>query len=148
VGNDRQFARFCELAGRPDLATDERFATNAARVHSREVLIPIVRDLMVGRSSQAWLEVLEQAGIPSGPIDTLDKVFENPQLRHREMRVELPHPLAGTVPLVASPLRLSASPVQYRQPPPTLGQHTDEVLKELLGLQDADIQALRAEGTI
>jgi crotonobetainyl-CoA:carnitine CoA-transferase CaiB-like acyl-CoA transferase len=103
---------------------------------------------MVGRSSQAWLEVLEQAGIPSGPIDTLDKVFENPQLRHREMRVELPHPLAGTVPLVASPLRLSASPVQYRQPPPTLGQHTDEVLKELLGLQDADIQALRAEGTI
>lgn len=148
VGNDRQFARFCELAGRPDLATDERFATNAARVHSREVLIPIVRDLMVGRSSQAWLEVLEQAGIPSGPIDTLDKVFENPQLRHREMRVELPHPLAGTVPLVASPLRLSASPVQYRQPPPTLGQHTDEVLTELLGLQDADIQALRAEGTI
>ncbi len=148
VGNDRQFARFCELAGRPALATDERFATNAARVNSREVLIPIVRDLMVGRSSQAWLEVLEQAGIPSGPIDTLDKVFENPQLRHREMRVELPHPLAGTVPLVASPLRLSASPVQYRQPPPTLGQHTDEVLKELLGLQDADIQALRVEGTI
>lgn len=148
VGNDRQFARFCELAGRPELATDERFATNAVRVHNRETLVPIVHDLMIQRGSQAWLDALEQAGIPCGPINALDQVFADPQIQHRGMRVELPHPLAGVVPLTASPLRLSATPVRYQGPPPTLGQHTDEVLGERLGLNAADIDALRAEGIV
>ncbi len=148
VGNDRQFARFCELAGRPELATDERFATNAVRVHNRETLAPIVQDLMIQRGSQAWLDALEQAGIPCGPINALDQVFADPQIQHRGMRVELPHPLAGVVPLTASPLRLSATPVRYQGPPPTLGQHTDEVLGERLGLNAADIDALRAEGIV
>lgn len=148
VGNDRQFARFCELAGRPELATDERFATNAVRVHNRETLAPIVQDLMIQRGSQAWLDALEQAGIPCGPINALDQVFADPQIQHRGMRVELPHPLAGVVPLTASPLRLSATPVRYQGPPPTLGQHTDEVLGERLGLNAADIDALRTEGIV
>lgn len=147
VGNDRQFARFCELAGRPELAADPRFASNAARVRHRAALIAIVQAIMSQRRSQDWLDSLERAGIPGGPINTLDQVFANPQIRHREMAVELPHPTAGTVPLVASPIRLSATPVRYR-PPPTLGQHTDAVLSGLLGLSEAEIQALRADGIV
>jgi len=148
VGNDRQFARFCELVGRPELASDERFARNAARVQYRETLIPILQPILTQRSTQVWLTELEAAGIPCGPINTLDKVFADPQIQHREMRVTLPHPLAGAVPMVASPLRFSATPVQYRRPPPTLSQHTDEVLSDWLGLNTADINALRADGII
>ncbi len=148
VGNDRQFARFCELVGRPELASDERFARNAARVQYRETLIPILQTILTQRGTQVWLTELEAAGIPCGPINTLDKVFADPQIQHREMRVTLPHPLAGAVPTVASPLRFSATPVQYRRPPPTLSQHTDEVLSDWLGLNAADINTLRAGGII
>lgn len=148
VGNDRQFARFCELVGRPELASDERFARNAARVQYRETLIPILQTILTQRGTQVWLTELEAAGIPCGPINTLDKVFADPQIQHREMRVTLPHPLADTVPTVASPLRFSATPVQYRRPPPTLSQHTDEVLSDWLGLNAADINTLRAGGII
>lgn len=148
VGNDRQFARFCELVGRPELASDKRFARNAARVQYRETLIPILQTILTQRSTQVWLAELEAAGIPCGPINTLDKVFADSQIQHREMRVTLPHPLAGAVPMVASPLRFSATPVQYRRPPPMLSQHTDEVLSDWLGLNAADINALRADGII
>jgi crotonobetainyl-CoA:carnitine CoA-transferase CaiB-like acyl-CoA transferase len=148
VGNYRQFARFCELVGRPELASDERFARNAARVQYRETLIPILQPILTQRRTQVWLTELEAAGIPCGPINTLDKVFADPQIQHREMHVTLPHPLAGAVPMVASPLRFSTTPVQYRRPPPTLSQHTDEVLSDWLGLNAADINVLRADGII
>ncbi len=148
VGNDRQFARFCELLGRPDYSQDPRFTTNAKRVQHRTVLIPLIEQIMAERGSDAWLADLEHAGIPNGPINSLDNVFANPQLQHRGMRVELAHGTAGTVPLVASPLRLSATPVEYQRPPPALGEHTAAVLGELLGKNAESLTELRAKGVI
>ena len=148
VGNDDQFARFCALAGRSELASDARFSTNAARVRNREALLPRVERMMRERSTQQWVEVLEKADIPYGPILGLDQVFEEPQAVHRGMRFELPHPTAGSVPQVASPLRFSASPVVYERPPPLLGEHNDDVLGELLGLGADERGALREQGII
>jgi crotonobetainyl-CoA:carnitine CoA-transferase CaiB-like acyl-CoA transferase len=148
VGNDDQFARFCELTGRADLASDARFSTNAARVRNREALLPSVERMMRERSTREWFEALETAGIPCGPIHGLDRVFEEPQAVHRGMRFELPHPTAGSVPQVASPLRLSASPVVYERPAPLLGEHNDHVLGELLGLGADECRALREKGII
>ncbi|HEY5658085.1 MAG TPA: CaiB/BaiF CoA-transferase family protein [Myxococcota bacterium] len=148
VGNDEQFARFCELAERATLASDARFATNAARVRNREALLPFVEQAMRERSTQEWVEALERAGVPCGPINGLERVFEEPQAVHRGMRFELPHPTAGRVPQVASPLRLSASPVCYAQPPPLLGEHNDHVLGDLLGLDAAERTALKDKGVI
>jgi crotonobetainyl-CoA:carnitine CoA-transferase CaiB-like acyl-CoA transferase len=148
VGNDRQFARFCELLDRPDLSQDPRFTTNARRVQHRAELIPLIEEIMAERDSDAWLADLEHAGIPNGPINSLDNVFANPQLQHRGMRVELAHGTAGRVPLVASPLRLSATPVEYQRPPPALGEHTAAVLGELLGKNAESLIELRAKGVI
>ena len=148
VGNDGQFARFCEVAGRPELARDERFATNPARVKHREVLVPVLAGLIATRPKQWWSDALEAAGVPCGAVNTLDQVFEDPQVKHRGMRVEMPHPTAGTVSLVGSPMHLSATPVEYRHAPPTLGQHTDEVLREVLGLDAQAIGALREAGVV
>jgi len=133
VGNDGQFARLAESAGHAEWATDERFSTNAARVANRATLIPLLRQATVLRTTREWIERLEAAGVPCGPINRLDEVFADPQVLARGLRVELPHPVAGSVPGVANPIRLSASPVAYRTAPPTLGQHTDEVLKDWLG---------------
>lgn len=148
VGNDRQFARFCELAGRPALAADPRFATNAARVAHRGALIPVIAETMAARSTGEWLALLEPAGIPCGPINTLDQVFRHPQVVHRGMTVSLPHPWGGVVPLVASPLRLSRTPVEYRRAPPALGQDTEEVLGSLLNMGDEEVAALRRRGIV
>ena len=148
VGNHQQFAALCSLIGRPELATDERFASNAKRVEHRDALIPMLIPIFTERSSAAWLADLEQAGVPCGPISSLDEVFAHPQVRHREMSVELPHPLAGSVPLVGSPMKLSATPVRYELPPPTLGQHTEEVLAGLLGLDATEIAGLRRDGVL
>jgi crotonobetainyl-CoA:carnitine CoA-transferase CaiB-like acyl-CoA transferase len=133
VGNDRQFARLCELLGRPDWSRDERFATNPARVAHREELIALLEPIFKQRRADEWLSALEAAGIPCGPINTLDKVFAEPQVAAREMLVRMEHPTSGELPLVGSPLKLSRTPVQYRLPPPRLGEHTDEILRELLG---------------
>jgi crotonobetainyl-CoA:carnitine CoA-transferase CaiB-like acyl-CoA transferase len=148
VGNDEQFARFCDLVGRADLAADASFATNAARVRNREALLPIVTKAMRERTTDAWVEALEEVGIPYGPIHSLDRIFDEPQVRHRGMRFELPHATAGRVPQVASPMRFSASPVVYERPPPLLGQHSDDVLADLLGLDAAARGALRERGVI
>ena len=132
VGNDGQFARFCAAAGHPEWAHDERFASNPQRVLHREALIRLIRGVTTGRETADWIVAMETAGVPCGPINTLDKVFDDPQVRARGLRIELPHPVAGTVPLVANPIRMSATPVSYRRPPPALGEHTGEVLDEWL----------------
>jgi crotonobetainyl-CoA:carnitine CoA-transferase CaiB-like acyl-CoA transferase len=148
VGNDGQFRKFCEVAGHAEWAADPRFASNSARVAHRDVLIPLIRQATVFRSTAEWIAALEPAGVPCGPINDLAQVFADPQVIARGLKVELPHPLAGTVPGVASPLRLSATPVEYRNAPPLLGEHTDAVLGELLGLDAAALAGLRERQVI
>ena len=147
VGNDGQFAKFCEVAGRPELAADPRFARNADRVRHRGVLVPLLAEVMRSRPKADWLGALETAKVPCGPINDLAEVFADPQVRARGMTVELPHPLADRVRLVASPMKFSATPVQYRLPPPLLGEHTDEVLAEA-GLSASELAALKEAGVI
>ena len=148
VGNDGQFRKFCEVAGHAEWAIDPRFASNQARVAHRAELIPLIRQATVFRSTAEWIAALEPAGVPCGPINDLAQVFADPQVIARGLKVELPHPLAGTVPGVASPLRLSATPVEYRNAPPLLGEHTDAVLGELLGLDAAALAGLRERQVI
>jgi crotonobetainyl-CoA:carnitine CoA-transferase CaiB-like acyl-CoA transferase len=130
VGNDSQFVRFCQIAGREDLAADPRFARNADRVRNRATLVPLLAAEMKRKSRGQWLEALEAAKVPCGPINDLADVFADPQVRSRGMTVELPHPLAGQVRLVASPIKLDATPVRYRRAPPLLGADTEAVLAE------------------
>ena len=143
VGNDSQFARFCAAAGHPEWARDERFATNPQRVAHRAILIPLMRQTTVMRTTAEWISAFEAQAVPCGPVNRIDQVFADPQVVARGLKVEMPHPTAGTVALVANPVRLSASPVQYRLPPPLLGQHTQEVLQQWLGLDRAEIDGLR-----
>ncbi len=144
VGNDAQFGRLAAELGRPGWAEDPRFATNAARVANREALIAAIREATVTRTTTDWVRRLERVQVPCGPINALDAVFADPQVRARELRVDLPHSVAGHVPQVASPLRLSATPVGYRNAPPTLGADTRAVLGEVLGMSAAEIDALAA----
>lgn len=148
IGNDGQFARFAEVAGHAEWARDERFATNPQRVANRKDLIARIRGVTTSRTTAGWIALLEAAGVPCGPINRIDAVFDDPQVRARGMRIELPHPLAGKAPLVANPIRLSGSPVQYRTAPPTLGQHTDEVLAQWLGLQPSALAGLHQLGVV
>ncbi|MBT0961483.1 CaiB/BaiF CoA transferase family protein [Denitromonas iodatirespirans] len=145
IGNDAQFARFCESAGQPALATDPRFATNAARVAHRNELIPKLNALTVTRSTAEWIARLESRAVPCGPINTVADVFDDPQVQARGMRVDLPHPLAGQVPQVGCPIRLSDTPVSYRNAPPLLGCDTDRVLAEVLGLSADALADLKAQ---
>ncbi|NDY91670.1 CaiB/BaiF CoA transferase family protein [Ideonella livida] len=133
IGNDGQFSRFCSAAGHPEWATDDRFATNPARVAHREVLIPLMRQATVMRTTANWIALLETLAVPCGPINRLAEVFADPQVLARGLRIDLPHPAFGSVPGVANPMRLSASPVAYRQAPPTLGEHQAQVLADWLG---------------
>ena len=133
VGNDKQFTRLCELLGQPEWARDDRFATNAARVIHRDTLIVLLEPLFALRRVDEWLSTLESADIPCGPINTLEEVFAEPQVSAREMLVTMEHPTIGDLSLVGSPLKFSRTPVQYRLPPPRLGEHTEEILREVLG---------------
>ncbi|WP_310647059.1 CaiB/BaiF CoA-transferase family protein [Limnohabitans sp.] len=148
VGNDGQYAKFCTVANRPDLASDPRFVKNADRVRHRAVLVPILETVMLTRSKSAWLEALEAAKVPCGAINNLAEVFADPHIRARDMVSTWEHPLAGPVELVASPMKLSATPVRQDITPPTLGQHTDEVLQELLHLDASAIASLRQQHII
>ena len=147
VGNDAQFARFCAVAGCVELAVDERFARNSGRVRHRAVLVPLLASRLKLRPRAQWLAELEAAGVPCGPINDLAEVFADPQVRERAMTVEMRHPLAGSVTLVASPMKLAATPVRYRLSPPLLGQDTAAVLAEL-GFDAAAIAALRERGVV
>ncbi len=148
VGNDGQFAKLAEELGHPEWAEDERFATNRARVVNRAILIPLIEAETRRFASAALLATLEARQVPCGPINTVDKVFEDPQVQARAIRQDVPHPLTGTLPTVASPLRLSASPVTYDRGPPLLGQHTEEVLGQMLGLDSDAVAALRRSGVV
>ncbi len=148
VGNDAQFARFCEVGGRPELARDPRYATNAGRVTNRDELVPILEHMMRAKPRADWLSGLEGVGVPCGPINDLEQLFDDPQIQSRMRRIELAHPLAGTVPQVANPIRYSDAELAYGGAGPTLGQHTDEVLAGLLGMADEDIASLRERAVI
>ena len=148
VGNDGQFRKFAEVAGHPEWAEDPRFASNKARVAHRAELIPLIRQATVFRTTAEWLAALERAGVPCGPVNDLAQVFADPQVQHRDLKVEMPHPLAGCVPQVASPLRLSGSPVTYCNPPPLLGEHSEALLQRLLDMTDEQISALRQAGVV
>lgn len=148
VGNDGQYQRFVEAAGRPDLAADERFATNAARVANRDILIPIIQDFMKQRTGSDWIAALEKVGVPCGPINNMEQVFAHPQIQHRGLQMELDHPLAGTVPQVANPIKFSGQPHSYQGAPPTLGQHSDDVLSRILDMSEGDIAALKEAGIV
>ena len=147
VGNDGQFCRFCTVAGCTELPLDPRFATNANRVRHRDTLVPLLADKMRLRNRADWLAALEAAKVPCGPINDLDDVFADPQVGERGMTVTLAHPHTDALQLVASPMKLSVTPVQVRRPPPLLGQHTDEVLAEM-GVDAARRQQLRDRGVI
>ena len=148
VGNDGQFRKFVEAGGRPELADDIRFATNPERVRHRDVLVPIVADMVKTRGKREWIAALEAAGVPCGPINDVGGVFGNEQVHARGMRVDVPHPSGATASLVRNPIRMSATPPEVRSAPPTLGEHTDAVLRELLGYDEARIAALRAKSVI
>jgi crotonobetainyl-CoA:carnitine CoA-transferase CaiB-like acyl-CoA transferase len=148
VGNDGQFARFCEVAHRADLATDPRYRSNADRVRNRDELVAVVAGIIRTRSQRDWITALEGVQVPCGPINRLDQVFDDPQVRHRGMRIEMPHPRAGSVELVGNPVTLGVTPVEYRRPPPLLGQHTVEVLESRLSLSRSAIEALATQGVV
>jgi crotonobetainyl-CoA:carnitine CoA-transferase CaiB-like acyl-CoA transferase len=148
VGNDAQFARLCAAAGLAELAGDPRFSTNEQRVGNREVLVEALCRATRLRPTAQWIAELERVGVPCGPINTIDAVFADPQVQARSMQIELPHPVAGSVPLVANPLRLSETPVTYRSAPPVLGAHTREVLGGKLGLSESQLDELAEKGII
>ncbi|HKC43612.1 MAG TPA: CaiB/BaiF CoA-transferase family protein [Burkholderiales bacterium] len=147
VGNDGQFAKLCEVLGLAELARDERFAKNAARVRNLAALLPTIAAKFKEQDRKRWVDALDAAGVPCGPINSIPEVFADPQVEHRRMRIDLPHPLAGTVPLVASPMRFTEAPLAHDRPPPLLGEHTTEILREL-GIDDAELDRLRASGVV
>jgi len=143
IGNDAQFQRFCDLAGKPELAGDERFKQNSSRVKYRHILVPQIAAIMTLRATDDWLNELNQRGIPCGPINNIDQVFADPQVRHRALQQTLSHPTAGTVASVGNPIKLTNTPIVYDRAPPILGQHTDEVLERILRLDETGIAELR-----
>ena len=145
VGNDSQFKKLCVAAGIPQVGNDPRFTDNAARIANRQALIALLAPAMKEKTTAEWIATFEPIGVPCGPINRLDDVYADPQVRHRGLKIEVPHPLAGSVPLVANPIKFSRTPIAYDAPPPLLGEHTDEVLRALLGKSDAQISELRAK---
>ena len=148
VGNDTQFAAFCNVAGHPQLAADERFRTNTARLGNREALVAALEPIMKCRSKDEWVAMLEAVNVPCGPINNIQQMFDDPQVRHRGIRVAIAHPLAGEVPMVASPMRFSATPITYDVPPPLLGEHTRDILGDLAGVDDAAFAKLSEQGIV
>jgi crotonobetainyl-CoA:carnitine CoA-transferase CaiB-like acyl-CoA transferase len=148
VGNDEQFRKFCAVADAPQLAADERFAANQGRVRNREILIPQLLEIFKSRSKSWWIEELGKAGVPCGPINSLEEVFADPQVQARSMCRPVEHSLAGKIPLVGSPMNFSATPAGASLAPPLLGEHTDQVLENLLGMKGGEIETLRSAQVI
>lgn len=148
VGNDAQFVRLCEVLGRRDIGTDSRFTTIADRVANRQILLPMLEAIMRTRTVGEWIETMESVDVPCGPINTIDRVFADPQVQARGMRLELPHSGSGSVPSVASPMRFSENSLEYLRAPPVLGEHTAEVLRRVLGLDAATLSKLGEDNVI
>jgi len=148
AGNDRQWNKFCEALGKTEWMEDERFATNQARVQNRARVVSELKEVFATRTAREWMDLCEQIGIPTAPINDMSQVFEDPQVQDREMLLDVPHAGGGSVPLVASPLKIPTAPVEVRYPPPLLGQHTDEILSSMLGLDAERIRQLREDGVI
>jgi crotonobetainyl-CoA:carnitine CoA-transferase CaiB-like acyl-CoA transferase len=147
-GNDNLFRKFCDAAGCPELSTDPRFASNGKRVENRTEMTRLIQEIFGKKTTVEWLALLESAGVPNGPINNIAQVFEEPQVQARGVKIELDHAAAGKLPLVASPMRFSGTPLEYRLPPPLLGEHTDQILKEFLKLNETEIGKLRADGIV
>ena len=148
VGNDKQFVQLCKVIGRPDLTQDERYATTSQRVAHKHILLPIVADAMKQRTMAEWMPLLSEANVPSGPINDFRQVFDDPQIKHRGMVRTIPHPLSGSLSVVGNPLNFSDTPLEYSRPPPLLGEHTAEVLRDLLGMDDAEIERLAEQRVV
>lgn len=148
VGNDEQFARLCDVLGHPEWAGDERFKTNRARVANRKELVPRIRQATVMRSTDDWVDALEKARVPCGPVNTIDRVFSDPQVLARGIQRQLNHPVLGAVPTVGNPLRFTLTPVDYRSAPPLLGEHSGQILGTVLGLSAEQIGSLVSEGIL
>jgi len=147
VGNDGQFARFCEVLGHPEWIKDKRFATNPARVRNIGALNPMIVAGLARHGRKHWVKAFEAAGVPCGPINSIAEAFEDTQVKHRGMRFDLAHPSGASLPQVASPLRFTEAPLEHGAPPPLLGQHTEEILREL-GIDGAEIEQLRQSGVL
>jgi crotonobetainyl-CoA:carnitine CoA-transferase CaiB-like acyl-CoA transferase len=147
-GNDNLYRKFCEAAGCAELASDPRFETNGKRVENRVELTRLLGEIFRKRSKKDWVELLDAAGVPNGPINDIAQVFAEPQVKARGVRIEVEHPVAGRLPMVASPMRFSGTPLEHKRPPPLLGEHTEEVLRELLGKDAGELARLRASGAI
>ena len=147
VGNDKQFEAFCKVIGKPELSADERFSTNSARVQNREILIPLLKPIFMQKTVSEWLALIGDQ-FPCGPINNFDQVFSMPHVKEREMLVQMEHPTIGALPLVGSPLKMGGTPVSYRLPPPLMGQHTKDILRESLGYSDEKVIALARGGCI
>jgi len=145
VGNDKQFVHLCHVLGRPDMALDERFTTTSLRVQHKQVLLPIIASILSQHSLDHWMPLLRKAVVPSAPIYDFKQVFEDPQIKHRELVKTVDHPLAGAMSVVGNPLNFSETPVEYKRAPPLLGQHTDEILREVLGMDAPEIAQLAAQ---
>jgi crotonobetainyl-CoA:carnitine CoA-transferase CaiB-like acyl-CoA transferase len=148
AGNDTQFRKFVAAGGRPELADDERFATNPSRVRHRDLLVPLLAEMVCTRTKREWIETLEAAGVPCGPINTLAEVFENEQVISRGLEATLPHPSGGTVRFAHNPIKMSATPPEAKAHPPMLGEHTVAVLRDMLGYDDTQLDVLRAASVI
>lgn len=150
AGNDGQFQRFCACAGVPALAEDPRFVTNSDRLRNRAALLPLLEQETVKKSTAAWVSELESRGVPASPVHNMRQTFDDPQVQHREMSITMPYDGAeeGTVRLLGNPIKMSATPPTYRRPPPRLGEHTDEVLSQLLDMDAEERDTLRAQGLI
>lgn len=148
AGNDAQYRKFVQIGERAELADDPRFLSNPLRVQHRDILVPMLADMVKGKTKNEWISALELAAVPCGPINNLEEVFDDPQVRARCMQIELDHPKAGIVPLVASPMKLSKTPVEYRQAPPLLSQHTEQCLRDLLHFDDEKIAQLKRDRII
>jgi crotonobetainyl-CoA:carnitine CoA-transferase CaiB-like acyl-CoA transferase len=148
IGNDGQFGNFCRAVGHAEWADDARFKGNAERIEHRGVLIALMRELTVTRTTAEWIALFERVGVPCGPINTIADVFADPQVQARGTQIHMTHPVAGEIPLVASPLRLSQTPVQYRRAPPLLGQDTQDVLADVMGMAPEAIADLMKQGVV
>jgi crotonobetainyl-CoA:carnitine CoA-transferase CaiB-like acyl-CoA transferase len=148
IGNDKLWARFCNAIGRQDLVDNPKFRTNPLRVKNREELIRILNKIIEQKTCKQWLEIFSKESIPAAPINTIDEVFADPQVLHRQMLVEINHPTIGKLKMTGLPVKYSDTKPSIRFAPPLLGQHTGEILKDLLGYTDEQIKQLREENVI